>query len=361
MGKESEYKGPIHKPKDHWASEHMDTLRSMGWNFTPAAKPDYNPMVVAHIDGKTPELIERWKASREPVEMSIVAVMPNSGMSDLPARSLAYAATALSLTDTMQRRGVNVDTLRIVSPCKINAFCNSGDKDQQVESAKRFKDLVSAYKTTYLPQLDAVNVTLDTGIAISDDTVIELTRRAQQIKDAHPDVAMNLASVAQRYVHNENVDNGMDPSLVPLTYLLAHPEAWGYSDEEVLFGRNGQRRINFMPASELRYLSAMKKAEGVWIPTLDKAISTMISAKQRTAPYYPNKGVIQEPTLGDLRDERLNAHIDKLRPHTGRTEIAEVITNLNQLKTHIDQSAIQRKRDKQGTGISLEELVSAHL
>lgn len=350
-----------------WTQQYYDRLGNLGWRFaTDKYHGRINSTLVAANDTETPKLLDNWRVSGNPVEISIVIVPPNGTLEDLPARSLSYGASALNFAAGLKKSSVNVDRLRIMSPCHANVYANGGNLDFQVDNARKMQKLVQRYKESYLPELDDISVTLDTGNPITQNTEQYLLPRVSYLHKEHPNIADDLSRVSRRYSVNGNADHLIDEDQRPLAYLLTHPPAWGYSEEEVFFDRNGERRINFMPASELRYLEYMKRIEGkAWIPSRDKQIATVISAKQIHAPYHIMlKTAVpwgNEPTIGDLVREPaiLQLSLNRLRHYSGRTDVAEVIANLNQLKSDHEQAGHRRKVLKLGPVLSLGQLISS--
>lgn len=335
-----------------WTNQYYEELTRMGWRFLtePSDEKINSPLIASH-DAQTPVFFQDWKAGQAPVEISIVIVAPNTHISDLPARALAYVGTSLVLASSLREKsGIKIDTLRIISPCHSNVYANGGDIDIQLANAQLMRSLVVAYKDAYYPELGEVGITLDTGNPITKGVEVNLLPKVQSIQNTHPDIASTLAGVAERYNRDGADDHLLIEAQRPLVYLLSHPPAWGYSQEELLFARNGDRRINFMPASELRYLRLMKVVEGIgWLPAQDKEIGTVISAKQTHAPYHriliAKRFGGDEPSIEDLIEPGvLQVYGNKLRPYTGRTEVAEVMANLNQIKSDTEGGVKRRKR-----------------
>lgn len=339
-----------------WANQYYEALARMGWRFlTDSSEGKINSSLIASHDARTLDFLQCWKAGQAPVEISIVIVAPNTHVGDLPARALAYVGTSLALASSLREKGgIKIDTLRIMSPCHSNVYANGGDIDIQIANAQLMRSLVAAYKDAYYPELDKIGITLDTGNPITQGVEANLLPKVQSIQNTHPDIASTLARVAERYSRDGDNDHLLIEAQRPLVYLLSHPPAWGYSQEELLFARNGDRRINFMPASELRYLRLMKTVEGIgWLPAQDKEIGTVISAKQTHAPYHriliAERFGGDEPSIEDLiKPGALQICISRLKPYTGRTEIAEVVANLNQIK--LDTETANPKRAKLGLG-----------
>ena len=226
--------GTIHR-EGSWAQDYMSRLGTMGWNFQEVK----GSKLVAAQDKQAEKLIEEWRQTKAPVEISIVAVMPNGTLGKLPARALGYAGSALSYAESLQKMGVNVGALRIVSPCKLGEFVNGGDSLTQEYNAEKFHELVTAYRDGYQPGLRHMAVTLDTGKPILDETVItQLAKKAEQIAQKHPVLAAEMVRVSAKYNKNGIMSHAISNNLLPLVYLLAHPEAWGYAEEELLFAQN---------------------------------------------------------------------------------------------------------------------------
>lgn len=302
-----------------------------------------------------------WRESQTGVEVSIVLVAPNTKAEDLPARALAYAGSALYMISQLREvrggvPGLNIDTLRVMSPCHANVYANGGDLNAQIINAEIIRRMVEAYKNNFYPNLADMAVTLDVGQKVTRDVEEELVPLAKRLAQELPDVAEELIGVSSRY-KRENGHDEESHQYRPFVYLMTHPPAWGYSVEEHLFGRNGENRLNFMPASELRYLALMQEVKGVcWTPAEDKKIVTTIAAKQQRAPYYPlwKEGLpmvdkhgetvlLQEPTLGDIAEgASLVVERDKLARYTGHPQVAEALTNLNQLKSDEEQANKRR-------------------
>lgn len=349
-----------------WKERYCDQLRNLGWRFaTDIRDGRINSAFVAANDSEAPKLLDSWRMNNNPVEISIVIVPPNGNLTDLPARALSYAASALNFTSSLRKSGVVIDRLRIMSPCHANIYANGGNLDSQIAHARKMQKIVEAYKENYLPELSDVRITLDTGSPITQSVEQQLLPRVNYIQNEYPDIAEDLSRISQHYNVNGNAGHLMDENQRPLAYLLAHPPAWGYSKEVILFDKNGERRINYMPASELRYLTYMKRIEGkAWIPSQDKQIATVISAKQTRAPYHailkPEQVWGNEPTIGDLaqEDSILQTALNRLRHYSGRIDVAEVIANLNQLKGDAEQAVQKRARLGLGKPQSLSQIIS---
>ncbi|MDO8583183.1 MAG: hypothetical protein Q7R51_01495 [bacterium] len=346
-----------------WTDQRFDKLGRLGWKFSNKGLGKINPTLAALVaanDTKTPELLDSWKVSGDPIEISIVIVPPNGQLADLPARALAYAASALNFSSSLREGGVCVDRLRIMSPSHANIYANGGNLDAQLENAGKVQKLIQSYQENYLPELDGLKVTLDTGKPITLDVEVELEPNVTYLQKNHSDIARDLYGVSLRYEKNGDQEHLLDERQRPLVYLLSHPPAWGYSEETVIYDRNGDRRINFMPASELRYLEYMKRIEGKgWTPSTDKQIATVISNRQTFAPYNAVRigSLGNEPSIGDLAQETsaLQLSLDQLtRYHPKEKEknvvenVAEVVVNLDQLKRDTEQAV--RKRMKFGFG-----------
>lgn len=354
---------PNGKAPERWEAQYREQLRSEGWNFITAQEGGIHSSLVAAHDENTIPLVKHWAETKESVEVSIVVVPPNTVVHDLPARTLGYVSSALMLSTYMRERsGVNVDSLRIVSPSHINVYSNGGNLEQQLSNAQQFSRLVRSYKDGYYPNLDSLSVTLDTGYPITPAVEAELLPKVKRVQNTHPEAAGLLYAISQNYSLNGKAPRGMDEAQRPIAYLLAHPEAWGYSGEETLFAQNGHRRINFVPASELRYLYLMTEVQGVWNRAPDKQIATIVSAKQTRAPYYDVQAVadgIKEPTIRDLAAPgALQVHSNQLRRYSGRVEMAEVLANLNQIQSDVQQANFRRKAQKLGVAPSLSQLVN---
>ena len=120
--------------------------------------------------------------------------------------------------------------------------------------------------------------------------------------------------------------------------------------------------LYLIPTSQTEHLA--KRIEGKALtPSKNKQIATVISAKQTHAPYnkiFTTGPWGNEPSIGDLAQEPsiLQLSLNRLRHYSGRIEVAEVITNLNQLKGDTEQA--KRKRTALGLGkaSTLHDLVS---
>lgn len=360
---------PTNEGGKSWMQRYYNQLGNLGWRFSTDNKDGkINSVFVAANDAITPELLNAWRVGGNPVEISIVIVPPNGDLTDLPARALSYAASALNFASSLTKSSVAVDKLRVMSPCHANIYANGGNLDSQVDNAKRMQRLIQSYKENYLPQLDNVSITLDTGNPITQNVEQYLLPRVRCVQNEYPDISEDLSRVSRRYNVNGNADHFMDEDQRSLVYLLTHPPAWGYSEEVVLFDRNGDRRINYMPASELRYLEYMKRIEGkAWIPSQDKQIATVISGKQTYAPYHAILKTASpwgnEPTIGDLAQKAsaLQLSLARLRYYSGRIDVAEVIKNLNQLKGDTEQAAQERSRLGLDKPKSLNQLIASNI
>lgn len=333
---------------NYWIDEYLKDLSNSGWRYiTTPQEGKISPSLVAAQDEGTELLLNHWRATQEPVEVNIVLVMPNTDIGDLPARALGYIGTTLSLASSLRERGsINISTLRILSPCYWNVYADGGDINRQISHGGRVRNLVQVYKEQYYPELDQVEVTIDTGKPITPEIEATLLPRVLSIQRDYPTIAGELLKVAAHHDQNGVTGHLLEGSIRPLAYLLAHPPAWGYSMETELFDININRRINFVPASELRYLSYMAMTRDiVWTPNPDVQIATLISGKQTRAPYYPLTlaGVNKEVTIRDLIvSGAVQIYKGLLKQYSGRIEVAETITGLNQLQSDIEQS--RRKR-----------------
>ncbi len=353
--------------KYNWTDARYANLQTLGWNFQPNNGMLPRGLIATH-DVATPELLTRWRDTQQPVEVSIVIVAPDTTVDDLPIRSLAYAATALHLSDNLRRQGINLDTLRILSPCHANAYANNKNLDPQLANAVGIQRLVQAYKQSYLPtSLEPVQVTLDTGNPITPEIEAHFKQPIDYIEQYHPGIVTELDKAASIYGDGLLADTRKRRSIL---YLLAHPSAWGYSVEDPLFPPNGQTRINYMPASELRYLAHMIEIAngGAWVPARDKEIATVIAGQFSKAPYFllahPNWA---EPTLGTLtkRDKQDNTHltiqqlIADLKPHGGHQDAAEILTALGAIQYDMQQANFRAKRERTGRIPLFAEVIAA--
>lgn len=351
-----------------WIEQRYAALNKAGWTFVTSRKDGLIPsaQVGAH-DVKTSQLVTQWTTQGTPVEMSIVLISTD-GVLGLPMRALAYASSALNFAVTLREKfQVNVDTLRVLSPCHSNVYANGGDIQTQLDNAVKTRQLVEAYKEAYLPELQKVTVTLDTGHPITPDTETNLKPHVEQIQQNYPDIVNELSGVALRYNQDGFVGDG---SYLPraIVYLLTHPPAWGYAEEEILFARNGKNRVNYMPASELRYLELMRRLEGqVWTPALDKQIATVISARQKRAPYYPFSqgpwGV--EATIEDLTETealgKIAGKMTKEPKYRGVLEVGEILVNLNGIRYDVESANNRRKRMGLGSAPTLAQVIASAL
>lgn len=335
---------PQGKSPHYWIDGYLRDLAEKGWRYiTSPREGKINPSLLAAQDEGTVSLLNKWRETQKPVEISMVLVMPNTGIEDLPTRALGYIGTTLSLTRSLRERDhINISSLRILSPCYWNIYANGGNIDRQIVNSTRAKELAQTYKEQYYPELDQVGITVDTGKPITPEVEAALLPRVLLIQRGYPSIVEELQRVAIRHDGNGTVDHSPEESMRPLAYLLAHPPAWGFSLEPELFDVNGNRRINFVPASELRYLAYMAATcNDAWTPDPDAQISTLISGKQTRAPYYPVRLAVidRELTIRDLLAVgAIQRYKSLLSKANGRIEIAETIANLNQLQSDTEQS-----------------------
>lgn len=338
--------GPYNQVKspNYWMDEYFKDLAKKGWGYitSPREGKIYPSLVAAQDEGTVP-LLNKWQETQESVEINMVLVMPNTDIGDLPVRALGYIGTTLSLARSLREKGhINISSLRILSPCYWNVYANGGDLDRQISNSTRVKKLVQTYKEDYYLELDQVVIAVDTGKPITPPVEAALLPRVLLIQRDYPDIVEDLQRVAMRHYGNGTLEHLLEESMRPLAYLLAHPPAWGLSLEPELFTVNGNRRINFVPASELKYLAHMAAIRNeVWTPNPDSQIATLISGKQTRAPYYPIQlaGINRELTIKDLLEVgAIQKNKSRLKPHNGRAEVAETITNLNQLQSDTEQS-----------------------
>lgn len=311
-----------------WSTNYINKLRSnYQWKLVRPGSQEDGSNITAYYDAITPELLSKWRATREAIEVSIVAVTSDTQIHDLPARLLGYASSALNLSGlAIADWGVNIGALRIMSPCYINQYCDGGDLERKLDNAQKLQQLVSDYKERYYPHLDGLEVTLDVGNPIDQEVAERLKPKLEQIQVEHPALVAELNSVANRYTDEDTTTRTIEQSLLPLVYLLAHPEAWGYGDDEIVYSRNGVRRINYMPHSELRYLDYMSRIGNLWTYAEGHEITTMLARKYITAPYYLNGKT--EPTLRELAEEKPEALLEDYKKRYKNTEAQESLQQL---------------------------------
>ena len=363
---------------ESWIDRRYTQLAKVGWEFVHGSQARLS----AHIggyDAQTLPLMTEWSQTDKPVEMSIVLVPPSGDILRLPIRALAYASSALNLIATLRDKHqvkVNINTLRVLAPAHASAYAGGGDLETQLNNAESVRRLVTGYRDAYLPNLGKLTVTVDTGKPITSETEAYLGPRIDDVMSRHPDIASDLLKTASRYHSNGLGENPDELLRRSITYLLTHPPAWGYSQEEFLFERNGNRRINYLPGSELQYLWMITRIKAqTWTPSTDKQIATVVSARQIRAPYLPIIGEGAwgtEPTLQDLITKRevseglylfptIQQLADPLRKYTGRPELAEIIANLNQIKSDLESGKNRRRLLGLGPTPSLAEVIKASI
>lgn len=322
--------GKLNNCLPEWVGQYVTELDQLDWHLLPLSANNPLSEHVAYYDAQAPKQLAWWQQTQTPVELSIVTVMPNKDVLKLPVGALAYAATALTAIDNLRTDGVNVDTLRIMSPCNINTYCSGGNLTRQLQNAGAYRYLIEGYKNAYYPQLNDVDVTLDTGKTIDDSTITALQEKIDALHHNQPDLletlVSKLSSRAQRHKKGD-IDSPIDEDLLTIAYLLSHPEAWGYGADEILFAKNGEHRINFMPASELSYLLYMTLIKSAWTRT-DNKIVTVISNEHITPPYHGRKG---EPSLGALLENAKNGKAKKLFPDKTEPQSPETVYALKKV------------------------------
>lgn len=352
-----------------WIGNYLEALSRNDWNFvTEREEGKIWPSIVLAQDEITTPLLNKWRETQEPVEINMVLVMPNTEVADLPARALAYLSTTLNLAGLLLEKGeINIASLRILSPCYWNSYADGGNAEKQRTNSDQFKKLALAYKEQYYPELDGLQVVTDTGKPITREVENSLKTKAILIQRDYPDIAEELLKVAVRHDKNGITEHLLDNSLRPLAYLLAHAPAWGYSLEPELFAAGNPNKINFLPASELRYLAYMSTIRGnAWTPNPKVKIATLISGKQLRAPYYllDLPSISGDVTIGDLRQSgaiptikgRLNQ-----QHHNGKPEVAATIIALNQIQTDIEQSGRKNRPNPVFHVLPLDKLITDSL
>ena len=333
-----------HKGPNYWIDEYLMALSEKGWKYiTSPNEGKVFPSLVAAQDAQTQPLFNKWQETQDKVEIAMVLVMPNGNLGDLPARALGYLATTLNLATALRERtNLAVASLRILSPCYWNVYTDGGDITKQVANANQMIDLAKAYQQNYHPQLNGIEFGIDTGKPITSEMEAAMRPKVLSIQIDHPDIAADLTRVAKRHDINGVAGHLLDGSLRPLAYLLAHPPAWGYSTEDKMFAPTTGPRINFVPASELRYLAYMVTTLGTdWVHSPDMQIASLVSAKQIRAPYYPFRlaEIGKEITISDLsKAGAVLSYKGQLRNQTGQIEVAETMTGLNQLQTDFENA-----------------------
>lgn len=336
--------------KESYLPKYIDCMAELkqkhGWRFQKPVDGQIDAGLVAYHDEVTPSLIKTWRETGEPVDISIVVVVPNGSILKMPARTLGYVASALRLTRTaISEWGLNVPSLRILSPCHVNEFCDGGSLVHKLSSAEKFQQLTSTYKQNFYPDLSGVEIVLDTGKPIEGEQTLQLLRhKAEQIKEEQPRLSAELADIASKHAGRSTYNRPLDSALLPLVYLLAHPEAWGYGCDHLLFEENGHRRINLMPGSELRYLEYMMRITNIWTWAHSHQVATMLAEGYQTAPYYKGRG--REPILEELRYYELSGVLKNY--HRDGFRNLEAIPALQQLAIDTSQEAPR----------TLEEIVS---
>lgn len=352
-----------HKNPTYWIDEYLQKLSENGWRYiTSPQEGKINPSIVAAQDEGTTELLSKWRESKEPVEVNMVLVMPNSKVIDLPARSLGYLGTTLSLAALIREKGgINVSAIRVLSPCYWNVYADGGDLIRQLQNGAKVEKLAKVYKENYYPELDQTEITVDTGKPITPEVETSLLPRVLSIQRGQASIAEDLLKVAIRHDTNGVAHHLIDEEMRPLAYLLAHPPAWGHSLEPGLFDGGIPRKVNLVPASELRYLAyiAMTR-DTAWVPNPDAQIATLISGKQTHAPYYPLRlaGMDKDVTLRDLAEPgALQIYKNTLRNQSGRIEVAETIANLNQLNSDMEQARRKARSKPVSHVMPLHEII----
>lgn len=350
-----------------WIDNYLEALSKNGWNFiTEKEKGKIYPSIVLAQDQTTTPLLKEWGKTQEPVEINMVLVMPNTEIADLPARALAYLSTTLNLSGLLlEKGGINITSLRILSPCYWNSYADGGNAEKQRTNSNQFEELALTYKKQYYPELDQLQIITDTGKPVTREMENSLKPRAILIQKDYPDITEKLSKVAARHDKNGTIEHLLDSSLRPLAYLLAHAPAWGYSLEPELFTAGKPNKINFLPASELRYLTYMSMIRGrAWIPNPNSKIATLISRKQLRAPYHPLNlpSINGDITIGDLRKSGA-IPITKgiLNQQSGRIEVAETITALKQIQTDIEQSGRKKRANPVFPILPLDNIVANFL
>lgn len=284
----------------HYLS-YIDKLsQDHGWRFVRSTPESADLNQVAYHDEQTPYLLSGWRANGKPVEVSIVIPPPNSSVLKMPVRTLGYAASALALSrQAVNEWGLKVSDLRVISPCYLREYCNGGNVYAMLENAKKLRSLIEGYKEAYYPDLKTVGITLDMGKTITEESITALKPKINRIQLEQPELTADLAQVASKYSRKSVSGRAIDIAQLPLVYLLAHPEAWGYSRDQLLYEENCQRRINYMPGSELKYLLYMSRVESIWTQAQNHEVATLLAAEYLAPPYISGKQ--REPKIEDLR------------------------------------------------------------
>lgn len=219
----------------------------------------------------------RTVSSGTPVEMNIVIVSPNEGQ--LPLRTMAYVINTARNIRTLRSKGIPVNTVRVINPCHLNAFCDDGNAESQIAYGKQFMAGMTSWVYERFPDLQDLGWMLDQGFPI-DGNLNELMVRARQYASqiGHTDLFQSVITRMERH--------GGQSEDVAALYLLGHPYAWRYSPDGLMFnGRVGNSvSLNYLPQSEMLYLRTMNDA-GVDISGVTRSIGTMVSNQIVHAPY----------------------------------------------------------------------------
>ena len=127
---------PVGIPLPSWVGEYVCELDQLGWHLSEPLHGSPLAEHAAYYDAETPNQLRQWQQTQVPVELSIVTVMPNKDVLRLPVGALGYAATALDTVSHLKAKYINVDQLRIMSPCHINEYCSGGDLQKQLQNAE---------------------------------------------------------------------------------------------------------------------------------------------------------------------------------------------------------------------------------
>jgi len=278
----------------------------------------------AWIFPQTEEILEKWKNRHNSVIINTVVVSPNEG--ELPLRVMSYLLGAAQMIQSLRRFGLKVDGLRVINPGYLNVYCDGGNIGYQLSYGQRLIGDLQNWMKKYFPDLSNVQLILDQGAPIDEDRVMVCAR------DYVAKINPAILDEAQRRVKDHNAQEDR----IAL-YLLAHPLAWQYEAALDMFmpRDEGATVINYMPQSEMFYLATMRQA-GVQIDPLTSDVVTSISRRIIHTPYYPLRE--DELTLDwSIDANTLQNTMTNLRPMSGNTHIAEILSCLGHIRAQTQQ------------------------
>lgn len=269
---------------------------------------------------ETDNVLNKWKYQQKQITVNTVVVSPNEG--ELPMRAMSYLIGAAQLADNLKKGGWHIAMTRIINPCYLNVYCDEGNLRYQLAYGQNLLENMRTWIEHNIPDIADIPLVIDQGSPITDSIQSNADVYAANIHD-------KTYSVLTERITNHSGFN--DRAAV---YLMAHPFAWQYAQttEPLFFQKaEGDAVINYMPQSEMLFLTTMKQAE-IEIQPERSNVVTLISRRLINAPYYFLKED-EPPTSWLVQATDIQNYMTDLRPRAGHMHYAEILANLGYIRT----------------------------